>query len=54
MIPGLVQILIVTFSEQPPVYSKPKQEQSPPPQQQAAQYPVYPPTVFPGTGEDDA
>ena len=51
IIPGLVQILIVTFSEQPPVYSKPKQEQSPPPQQQqAAQYPVYPPNVFPGTG----
>jgi len=48
---GLVQILIVTFSEQPPVYSKPKQEQSPPPQQQqAAQYPVYPPNVFPGAG----
>jgi len=41
---GLVQICIVTFSEQPPVYAKPKQPQNLP-------YPIhtpqYPPTGYP-------
>ena len=51
---GLIQILIVTFSEQPPVYSRPKNPESPAPVQQqqppVLQYPVYPPNVFPSTG----
>jgi len=51
---GLIQILIVTFSEQPPVYSKPKGQEQPQQQQQpqptALPYPVYPQNVYQSTG----
>merc|ERR1719342_957357 len=46
---GLIQILIITFSEQPPVYSRPKSQETS--QQQphpAVNYPVYPSTMYPG------
>lgn len=49
---GLIQILIVTFSEQPPVYSKPKGQEQPQqqPQSSALPYPAYPQNVYPSTG----
>jgi len=49
---GLIQILIVTFSEQPPVYSKPKGQEQPQQQLQASAlpYPVYPQSVYQSTG----
>lgn len=39
---GLVQICIVTFSEQPPVYAKPKQQLPYPPPPQGGGFPPYP------------
>jgi len=49
---GLVQICIVTFSEQPPVYAKPRQPALPYPAQPPGQsypgaYPPYPPQAGP-------
>jgi len=49
---GLVQICIVTFSEQPPVYAKPRQPPLPYPAQPPGQsypgaYPPYPPQAGP-------
>jgi len=51
---GLIQILIVTFSEQPPVYSRPKNPEAPGAAQQqqqpsVLQYPVYPPNLYPSS-----
>jgi len=43
---GLIQICIVTFSEQPPVYSKPKTDQPVP----SLPYPVQGQYGYPGTG----
>lgn len=41
---GLIQICIVVFSEQPPVFAKPRQPQ---PQPQQTPYPLYPPQYPP-------
>lgn len=43
-LPGLIQIMIMTFSEMPPVYSKPKTAQPP----GATPYPLPYPTNSPG------
>ena len=50
---GLIQVCIIVFSEQPPVFARSSQPAPPPPQQQPAQspafpgYPAQPPTSLP-------
>ena len=41
---GLIQMCIITFGEQPPVFAKPQGAVQPPPMQPQAYPPPYPPT----------
>lgn len=41
---GLIQMCIITFGEQPPVFARPANSGQQPPQQQPPVYPPYPPT----------